>query len=58
MKRPYFSTSRSIHLFLPASARNGILDGLRVARLLFQYNIGCREEKVLHLKKVNGEFLE
>lgn len=35
-----------------------LLDGDHLARLLIRYNIGCRDEGVLHLKKVDEEFFE
>jgi len=35
-----------------------LIDGPRLAKLMIQYNIGCRDEEVLHLKKVDEEFFE
>ena len=35
-----------------------LIDGDQLARLLIRYNIGCRDEEVLHLKKVDEQFFE
>lgn len=35
-----------------------LIDGLRFAKLMMQYNVGCRNEDVLHLKKIDEEFFE
>lgn len=35
-----------------------LIDGKRLARLMIRYNIGCEDEQVLHLKKIDEEFFE
>lgn len=35
-----------------------LIDGLQLARLMIRYNVGCRDEDVLHLKKVDEDFFE
>lgn len=35
-----------------------LIDGHQLAKLMIRYNIGCREEDVLSLKKVDDEFFE
>lgn len=35
-----------------------LIDGQQLARLMIRYNIGCRDEDILHLKKVDEEFFE
>jgi restriction system protein len=35
-----------------------LIDGPQLARLLIRYNIGCRDEEVLHLKKIDEDFFE
>jgi len=35
-----------------------LIDGVQLARLLIRYNIGCRDEEVLHLKKIDEDFFE
>jgi len=35
-----------------------LIDGMRLARLMICYNIGCRNEEVLHIKKVDEDFFE
>ncbi len=32
--------------------------GFRLARMMIKYNVGCREEEVLTLKKVDEDFFE
>lgn len=33
-----------------------LIDGVQLARLMIRYNIGCRDEEILYLKKVDEEF--
>lgn len=35
-----------------------LIDGQKLARLMIRYNIGCEDEQVLHLKKIDEEFFE
>lgn len=35
-----------------------LIDGQQFAKLMIRYNIGCRDEDILHLKKVDEEFFE
>ena len=35
-----------------------LIDGHRLAQLMIRYNVGCREEEVLRVKKVDEEFFE
>jgi len=35
-----------------------LLDGGDLARLMMSYNVGCRDEQILHLKKIDDEFFE
>jgi restriction system protein len=35
-----------------------LIDGPYLAKLMIRYNIGCRNEETLHLKKVDEEFFE
>ena len=35
-----------------------LIDGIDLARLLIRYNIGCRDEEVIHLKKIDEGFFE
>ena len=35
-----------------------LIDGPHLARLMIRYNIGCRDEDVLHLKKVDEDFFD
>ena len=35
-----------------------LIDGVQLAKLMIIYNTGCRDEEVLHLKKVDEEFFE
>lgn len=35
-----------------------LIDGVQLARLMIRYNIGCRDEEILHLKKIDEDFFE
>jgi restriction system protein len=35
-----------------------LIDGLKLTKLMIQYNVGCRDEEALHLKKVDEDFFE
>jgi len=35
-----------------------LIDGQKLADLMIKYNVGCRDEEILHLKKVDEEFFE
>jgi len=35
-----------------------LIDGQQLTKLMIRYNIGCRDEEILHLKKVDEEFFE
>ena len=35
-----------------------LIDGRQLAGLMIRYNIGCRDEDVLHLKKIDEDFFE
>ena len=58
----FFTTSN----FSPSAIQTGkdlgmrivLIDGLRLARLMIKYNVGCREEETIHLKKVDEEYFE
>ncbi len=40
------------------SSRIVLIDGVQLARLMIRYNVGCRDEEVLHLKKIDEDFFE
>lgn len=35
-----------------------LINGDQLAQLMIRYNIGCRDEEILHLKKVDEDFFE
>jgi restriction system protein len=35
-----------------------LIDGLQLAKLCIRYNIGCRDEEILHIKKIDEDFFE
>lgn len=35
-----------------------LIDGSQLTKLMIRYNVGCRDEEVLHLKKVDEDFFE
>jgi restriction system protein len=50
--QPAFDTARGL------GSRIVLIDGLQLSRLMIRYNVGCRDEDVLHLKKVDEDFFE
>jgi restriction system protein len=40
------------------SSRIVLIDGVQLTKLMIRYNVGCRDEEVLHLKKVDEDFFE
>lgn len=35
-----------------------LIDSVQLAKLLIRYNIGCRDEEVIHLKKIDEDFFD
>ncbi len=35
-----------------------LIDGVQLTKLMIKYNVGCRDEEVLHLKKIDEDFFE
>lgn len=35
-----------------------LIDGVQLARLMISYNIGCRDEEILHIKKIDEDFFD
>ena len=35
-----------------------LIDGIQLAKLMIRYNVGCRDEEVLYLKKIDEEFFD
>ena len=50
--QPAVETARGL------GSRIVLIDGLQLSRLMIRYNVGCRDEDVLHLKKVDEDFFE
>lgn len=50
--QPAIDTARGL------GSRIVLIDGLQLSRLMIRYNVGCRDEDVLHLKKVDEDFFE
>jgi restriction system protein len=50
--QPAVETARGL------GSRIVLIDGLQLSRLMIRYNVGCRDEEVLHLKKVDEDFFE
>ena len=50
--QPAVDTARGV------SSRIVLIDGLQLSRLMIRYNVGCRDEDVLHLKKIDEDFFE
>ena len=50
--QPAIDTARGL------GSRIVLIDGLQLSRLMIRYNVGCRDEEVLRLKKVDEDFFE
>lgn len=50
--QPAIETARGL------GSRIVLIDGLQLSRLMIRYNVGCRDEDVLHLKRVDEDFFE
>jgi restriction system protein len=35
-----------------------LIDGVQLTRLMIRYNVGCRDEDVLHLKRIDEDFFD
>lgn len=52
--------------FSPAAAQTArdlgtrivLIDGAQLTKLMVRYNVGCRDEEILHLKKVDEDFFD
>ena len=49
---PAIQTARDL------GSRIVLIDGAHLTRLMIRYNVGCRDEEVLHLKKIDEDFFE
>ncbi|WP_375593393.1 restriction endonuclease [Algihabitans albus] len=58
----FFTTSRfsssAAQTAKDLGTRIVLIDGLQLSKLMIRYNVGCRDEETLHLKKVDDEFFE
>ena len=52
-----FSTS-AVQTANDLGSRIVLIDGVELAKLMLRYNIGCRNEDVLYLKKIDEDFFE
>lgn len=50
--QPAIDTARGL------GSRIVLIDGLHLSRLMVRYNVGCRDEDVLHLKRVDEDFFD
>lgn len=50
--QPAIDTARGL------GSRIVLIDGLQLSRLMIRYNVGCRDEEVLHLKKMDEDFFD
>ncbi|MEO9273626.1 restriction endonuclease [Marinomonas sp. 5E14-1] len=51
-------TSSAIETAQNLGTRIVLINGTELAKLMLQYNIGCRNEQTLHIKKIDEEFFE
>lgn len=50
--QPAIETARGL------GSRIVLIDGQQLTRLMIRYNVGCRDEDVLHIKRVDEDFFE
>jgi len=51
-------SSSAVQTARELGSRIVLIDSSQLARLMIRYNIGCRDEEVLHLKKIDEDFFE
>ncbi len=51
-------SSQAIETASGLGSRIVLIDGAQLARLMIRYNVGCRDEEVLYLKKIDEDFFE
>ena len=51
-------TPSAIQTAKDLSHRIVLIDGKQLAKLMIRYNIGCRDEEVLHIKKLDEEYFD
>jgi restriction system protein len=51
-------SSSAVQTARDLGSRIVVIDGSQLAKLMIRYNIGCRDEEVLHLKKIDEDFFE
>lgn len=51
-------SSAAIETARGLGSRIVLIDGPQLARLMLRYNIGCRDEEILHLKKIDEDFFD
>jgi len=49
-------TASAIQTVKDLDKRIILIDGAQLGDLMYQYNVGCRDEEVLHLKKIDEDF--
>ncbi|MCC5878228.1 MAG: restriction endonuclease, partial [Candidatus Sumerlaeia bacterium] len=51
-------TGSAIQTAKDLGTRIVLIDGNELAKLMLRYNIGCRDEQVLNLKKIDEEYFD
>jgi restriction system protein len=51
-------SSQAVETAQYLSKRIVLIDGEQLARLMIRYNVGCRVEDTLHIKKIDEDFFE
>lgn len=51
-------SSSAIQTANDLGSRIVLINGIHLAKLMMRYNIGCRDEEILHLKKIDEAFFE
>lgn len=53
-----FFTRDAVETAKGLGGRIVLVDGERLAKLMFRYNIGCRDQETFHLKEIDEEFFD
>jgi len=51
-------TASAIQTAKDLSHRIVLIDGKQLAKLMIRYNVGCRDEEILHIKKIDEDYFD
>jgi restriction endonuclease Mrr len=51
-------TSSAVQTAKDLSHRIVLIDGFQLAKLMIRYNIGCRDQDIIHVKKIDEDYFD